>query len=192
MFCGHATRIGKSLADLAREGEFKNMGTGLPPVVDGGAKGFDEGVLIRAGGDGLETADRIERGSRCPTIGFNICLRRVAVSGAENDVLLADSSAVEVAFGLKGELNPRGVSVDQCGSGFRQIGYGQRGIKHDRNRDYGDDRCGNRNLADDRNIPESEQHSPLPWYTIYHKRQTLRTRSVSPTSAGPRKILTIR
>jgi len=106
-------------------------------------------------------------------------LCRLVVGGAEDDVFFADGRAVEIAFGLKGKLHPRGVSIHQGCRGVRQMGHRQRSIEHDPDRDDGNDRRWNRNLGDDSDIAESWQHFISPVRRrLMSTAQTLRTRGI--------------
>jgi len=154
MLCRHAARMLESLLRLAGEREFEHLGACITPSVDGGAEGVDEGALVRILGDGLKAADRVEGGCGCLAVKLDMPLCHLFVV-AENHVLFADGGVVEGAFGLKSELDPRGVAIHQSRRGVRQMGHRQRRIEHDPDRDDGNDRCWNRNLGDDSDIAES-------------------------------------
>src|SRR6202000_1804174 len=75
--------------------------------------------------------------------GFVIARHRLlhggGVGAAENDILFADRCAVEIAFRLKRQLGPGGISIDQHSGGRRQAFHSKRGVENNNRRHQSDD-----------------------------------------------------
>jgi hypothetical protein len=165
VFCGDAARILERLFHLAGECQLKHLGAGFAAILDRGAEGLDQLALFRARGDGLKPIDRRKGGGGGLAVKFDMPLRDLFFV-AEDDVLFADGGVVERALGLKDELHPGGVAIHQSRRGVGQQGHRQRGIKHDADRNDGDDGRRNGDLGDDRDITKSNQHifSPIRFH----------------------------